>query len=83
MVISSSDATPGAHTSLHRYLKDLRTQRETDAVAAQKRGAEDGADGQPGAKRPRGRPKGSRNSKKAKVGADADVQPATPGQVGA
>ena len=56
----------------HRYLKELRTQLEATAHA-QKRGADgDVADGQPGSKRPRGRPKGSKNSKtKAKAGAAA------------
>ncbi|KIP07817.1 hypothetical protein PHLGIDRAFT_105176 [Phlebiopsis gigantea 11061_1 CR5-6] len=47
------------------YLKKLRTELESNAQA-QKRGADEAADGQPGSKRPRGRPKGSKNSKKVK-----------------
>ncbi len=56
-----------------RYLKALRLQSEAaNAAAGTKRPGDDlGADGQP-AKRPRGRPKGSKNSKaKAKSGAAA------------
>ncbi|EKM54986.1 uncharacterized protein PHACADRAFT_255252 [Phanerochaete carnosa HHB-10118-sp] len=64
-----------------QYLKDLRTQLEASAAQASKRSAADdgggggggggGGDGQPGAKRPRGRPKGSKNGKKAKAAVDA------------
>jgi hypothetical protein len=56
----------GSLAGHRRYLKELRTQLEENAQA-QKRGADDTADGQAGTKRPRGRPKGSKNSKKAKA----------------
>ena len=72
-----------------RYLKDLRLQTEAAAAAtaaanasstSSKRAGDDsgstGPDGQPAAKRPRGRPKGSKNSKKGKP-ADG-VTPAPP-----
>ncbi|RDX49830.1 hypothetical protein OH76DRAFT_1403431 [Lentinus brumalis] len=68
---------PSLQTTLEEksaeYLKALRLQSEAaNAAAGTKRPGDDlGADGQP-AKRPRGRPKGSKNSKaKAKSGAAA------------
>ncbi|GBE81673.1 hypothetical protein SCP_0400440 [Sparassis crispa] len=54
-----------------QYLKELRLQSE--AAVGIKRGGDDlGGDGQPSGKRPRGRPKGSKNSKKGKATAPTE-----------
>ncbi|KAI0086246.1 hypothetical protein BDY19DRAFT_962183 [Irpex rosettiformis] len=57
------------------YLRELRLQTEAATTVSSSSSStnkrttgDDGSDGPPAAKRPRGRPKGSKNSKKGKVG---------------
>ncbi|KAH9950324.1 hypothetical protein B0H21DRAFT_567733 [Amylocystis lapponica] len=77
---------PSLQTTLEeksaQYLKELRLQADAAAVAAagtKRSGEELGSDGQPVGKRPRGRPKGSKNSKNKGKGPSASTPTPAPG----